>query len=73
MKRVKEFIDGGNDVLFFMRLKGRQRAHFKDAEVRMNEIVAMCSDYTKEISRRKSSNTIAVRVGANTKDDKEMK
>ena len=70
LKHVREFIEDGNDVSFLMMLKGRQRAHFKDAEDRMNEIVAMCSEYSKEISRHKSSNTIEVRVSSNKKEKK---
>jgi len=64
VKHVKEFIEEGDDVLFTMKLKGRQRVHFDEAEKRMDEIVALCSDYCKEISRKKSSNMIIVRVSA---------
>lgn len=70
IKHVQEFIEEGNDVLFSMRLKGRQRIHFKDAEDRMSEIVAMCSEYAKEVSRKKSSNKIDVRITSNKKEVK---
>jgi translation initiation factor IF-3 len=70
LKHVMEFIEDGDDVLFSMRLKGRERAHFGNAEERMNDIVAMCSEYCSEISRRKSSNMIIVRVGSNKKEAK---
>lgn len=70
IKHVKEFIEDGNDVLFSMRLKGRQRVHYKEAEERMDEIIAMCSEYSKETSRKKSSNMIAVRVSSNNKEAK---
>lgn len=64
IKHVKEFIEDGNDVLFSMRLKGRQKAHFSEAEERMNEIVSLCSEYSKEVSRKKSPNMIFIRVSS---------
>jgi translation initiation factor IF-3 len=62
VKQVREFLEQGDDVLFTMRLKGRQRAHFSEAEQRMNEILNACSDCGKEVSRRKSGSMINVRV-----------
>lgn len=63
IKHAKEFLIDGNDVLFFMKLKGRQRVYFKEAEEKMNKIVSMCLDCGEELSRRKSPNSIAIRVG----------
>ena len=62
IKQAVEFLEKGNEVLFSMRLKGRQRKFFSDAEERMNEIVAMCGEHGSEIARKKTSNTITVRV-----------
>jgi len=63
IKRAKEFLDAGNEVVFSMKLKGRQKVHFKEAEERMNEIVEMCSDYGKVLSVKKSSSMITIKLG----------
>jgi len=69
IKKAKKFIEGNDEVLFFMQLKGRQRAFFKDAELKMNEIVALCTN-GKEINRKKTGNNITVRlVKKGEKDD----
>lgn len=70
LKHAKGFIADGHDVLFSMRLKGRQRVHFSEAVERMDEIIGMCSEYSKEVSRKKSSNIISVRVSSNKKEAK---
>lgn len=70
IKHVKGFIEDGNDVVLFMRIKGRQRAHFDVAEEKMNEIVAMCLEYSEEVSRRKNPSMIAVRLSSNKKEKK---
>jgi translation initiation factor IF-3 len=62
IKQAKEFLNDDNDVVFFMRLKGRQRFHHKDAEERMSEIAALCHDVGREVSRKSSSNNISVRL-----------
>jgi len=54
LKQVEGFIADGHEVLFSMRLKGRQRMRLREAEERMAEIVAMCSSYSKEVSKKKS-------------------
>ena len=61
IKKAKKFIEGNDEVLFFMQLKGRQRAFFKEAELKMNEIVSLCTN-GKEISRKKTGNNITVRL-----------
>ena len=65
LKHVKEFLEDGDEVILEMRLKGRQRAHFPEAEKRMNEVVAICAEYAKEVSRKKGSNMIIVRLSSN--------
>jgi translation initiation factor IF-3 len=66
LKQAQEFLDNGDDVLFSMRLKGRQAAHMGDAEGKMNEIIASCGN-GKEVSRKKTRNTIAVRLNKGDK------
>jgi translation initiation factor IF-3 len=61
MKQACGFLDSGDDVLFLMRLKGRQMSHMGDAEQKMNEIISSCES-GKEVSRKKTRNSIAVRV-----------
>lgn len=67
IKQAKEFFAEGDDVTFTMRLKGRQRAHFSEAKEKMDEIVAMCSEEAKELSRKESNTFISVRLGASSK------
>ena len=62
VKQVKEFLDEGDDVVLSMRLKGRQRAHFSDAEIKMNEIVEKCLDHGQIVTTRKTHDTITVRL-----------
>jgi len=69
LKQVFEFLDDGDDVLFFMRLKGRQRHHFDYAEERMNQIVSMCEEHGKEVSRKKNPSLITVRISKSTQKE----
>ena len=69
IKQVIEFLKDGDDVLFSMRLRGRQRSHSQEAMEKMNEIVAMVSEYGQEVSRRIGSNMIQIRIGK-VKDEK---
>jgi translation initiation factor IF-3 len=55
MKQANKFLDEGDDVLFTMRLKGRQRAHSKEAQVKILEIGAMIED--TEITWKKLDGT----------------
>jgi translation initiation factor IF-3 len=61
VKKAKRFLENGDELLFFMQLKGRQRMFFKEAEARMNEIILLCTN-GKEVSRKKTGNNIAVRL-----------
>ena len=63
LKQVEEFLTKGDDVIFSMRLKGRQRFYFDEAEEKMNGIIKMCENYGKELNRRKTKNMINVRMG----------
>jgi len=62
LKQAKEFLEDGDDVVLAMRIKGRQRAHLDVAELRMNEIIAKCSEYGTEVQRKKNSGLITVRI-----------
>ncbi|HUV84492.1 MAG TPA: translation initiation factor IF-3 [Methanosarcinales archaeon] len=61
VKQACGFIDDNCEVTFFMKLKGRQRSHFNEAEDRMTSIIQMCEN-AKEISRKKTGNSITVRL-----------
>jgi len=61
LKQAKDFFAKGNDVVFFMKLKGRQRAHFDYAEEKMDEIAKKCEGHGQEVFRKKTGNTIMVR------------
>jgi len=62
LKQAKEFLEDGDDVILVMKIKGRQRAHLDVAELRMNEIVAKCSEYGTEVQRKKNPGLITVRM-----------
>jgi len=62
IKQAIDFLDKGDEVIFSMRLKGRQKHYFNDAEARMDDLVAMCKEHGSEVGRKKTSNTITVRV-----------
>ena len=70
MKQVIAFLDDNDDVILSMRLKGRQRAHYGDAEKRMNEIVDLCKDHGSVVSVKKTGSMINIRVGK-LKENKE--
>ena len=60
IKNVHKYLEEG-DVLFSMRMKGRELAHYEIAEEKLNEIIGSC-DGVKELSRKKSRNMITVRL-----------
>ena len=62
VKQAIEFLERGDDVVFFMKLRGRQKSFFKEAEEKMNGIVSMCSEYGKEHSRKKTEGMIIVGI-----------
>ena len=61
LKHAKEFLEEGNEVIFSMRLKGRQRSHFAEALVKMESIVLMC-ETGQEVSRKNSPTVITTRL-----------
>jgi len=67
IKQVVEFLEDGDDVVFTMRLKGRQRVHFKEALEKMNQIVSLCKGKGEETSRKVSENLILVRISKHKK------
>lgn len=62
MRQVNGFLDEGDDVILVMKLRGRERIHFKDAEEKMNCIVAMSAGHGKEMSRKKTGDLIIIRL-----------
>jgi translation initiation factor IF-3 len=70
IKQAIGFIDSGLDVIFRMKLKGRQKAFLKEAEQRMNEIIELCKGHGEIVSVKKSSNQILVRVSKKQKEEK---
>ncbi len=62
MRQVNGFLDAGDDVVLVMKLRGREKAHFSAAEVRLNEILKKCENHGKEISRKKGGDIIIVRM-----------
>lgn len=62
MKQANNFLDDGDDVTLTMKLKGRDRYHFAEAQEKMNSIVKMCDGHGKEISRKQNGDTIIVHL-----------
>ena len=61
MKQVNELLDDGDEVVLTMKLKGRDRLHMSEAEIKMNEILKKCTK-GGEASRKKTDNMIIVRL-----------
>jgi len=62
IKQVNGFLDDGDDVIFSMRLKGRQRAHAKEAQVRILEIAEMCQNVEIVGKKLDGNSQFSVRV-----------
>ena len=62
IKQAKEFLNNGDDVIFSMLLKGRQKGRLKDAIVKMDEIKEICSDCGVEISRKSVVPNVTIRI-----------
>jgi len=69
MKQANELLEDGDEVVLVMKLKGRDRLHMNEAEIRMNEILKKC-DKGKEVSRKKGENMIIVRLNKISKENK---
>jgi len=69
IKQVVEFLEDGDDVVFTMRLKGRQRVHSREALERMNQIVSLCKGQGEETGRKVSGSLISVRIGKTQKKE----
>lgn len=72
IKQAKDFLDEGYDVMLVMRLRGRQRMRFDDAEKKLDEIVTLCEN-GKEVGKRKAPNVISVRLSPDGEKDKKDK
>ena len=62
IKQVNEFLDDGDDVALIMKLRGREKIYFTEAETRMNMIVGMCDGHGREVFRKKTGDLIIVRL-----------
>lgn len=62
IKQAKEFLKEGNDVIFNMKMYGREKIYYREAEVKLEGIIGLCSDCGKEISRNKTHDSISIRV-----------
>ena len=63
IKQVNEFLSEGDDVVLSMRVRGRDRFHFDDAEKKMDSIVSKSCGL--ETSRKKDNNIIIIRMSGN--------
>jgi len=62
IKQANKFLDEGHDVLFTMRLKGRQRAHATTAKEKMVAMANMCEE-VKIVSKKPDGNSyFSIRV-----------
>lgn len=62
IKQGNDFLDQGMEVIYTMRLKGRERKRIKDAQNKMNDIVKLSSDHGAEINRKIMGNNISIRL-----------
>ena len=62
IKQGNDFLDQGMEVIYTMRLKGREKRRLKDAQDKMSEIVKMSSEHGGEISRKVMGSNISVRL-----------
>lgn len=62
MKQVNNFLDDGDDVTLTMKLKGRERYHFSEAQEKMNSILKMCDGHGKEVSRKQTGDMIIIHL-----------
>jgi len=61
-KQVDKFLDDGDDVLFTMRLKGRQRAHSDMAKARILEIAGMVENTEITAQQLSGNSNYSVRI-----------
>ena len=73
VKQAREFLVRGDDVIFSMFLKGRQKTRLKDAIEKMNNVKDTCSDVGIEGSRKNIAPNITLRLSpvVNKKQDKQ--
>jgi len=64
VKQAKEFLVRGDDVVFSMFLKGRQRHRVSDAIEKMDDIRNRCSDVGVESARKNVAPNITLRLAA---------
>jgi translation initiation factor IF-3 len=62
VKQAKEFLERGDHVILEMVLTGRQKQFFDLANIKMNEIVSMFGNSGKEVTRKRSNDTIVVHL-----------
>jgi translation initiation factor IF-3 len=62
VKQAKEFLIKGNDVVFSMLLKGRQRIRFKPAIEKMDSVRDMCFEFGTESARKNISPNLTLRL-----------
>jgi translation initiation factor IF-3 len=61
VRRAMGFLDRGDDVVFCMRMKGRQLSHPREAEERLEEIVDQCVN-GKIVKKQRVGNNFVVRM-----------
>lgn len=63
IKQANKFLDGGDEVMFSMRLKGRDRLYSDDAKVKLIEMAEMCDNVEILHKKLDGKNYFTVRVG----------
>lgn len=62
VKRAKDFLTRGDDVIFSMLLKGRQRYRLKNAIEKMDSVRDICSEFGGESSRKNVAPNMTLRL-----------
>jgi len=66
IKQADKFLQDGDDVLFTMRLKGRERIYTSEAKIRIVEIANMCEN-VDILNKKFEGNYFSVRVAKSVK------
>jgi translation initiation factor IF-3 len=60
IKHVKQMVEHDCEVILSMRIKSRQNK--QTAQIRMDEIVDQCAEFSSTVSEKKTNNALMVRI-----------
>ena len=60
VKQIKRFIEEGHNVVINMQIKTSMNRHIAPVHEKTNEIMSICSEFSKELSRKQTDNRIYI-------------